>query len=204
MSGAGREITEGVTALISTAILLYVGWWLHDKSHASAWRQFIEQRLAGALSSGTIWALASLSFLAVYREVFETVLFYEALWVQAGDAGHGGVIGGFGAAAAALALIAWLVFRYGVRLPIGLFFGVSSAFLALLAVVFAGQGIGALQEAGAISATLIEAPRVPMLGIFPTVQSLGAQGFVLAVVLAVFAWSRLPGHSDPRAQDRQS
>jgi high-affinity iron transporter len=191
VSGAGREMTEGITALISTVILLYVGWWLHDKSHAQAWQAFISQRLAGALSRGTIWALASLSFLAVYREVFETVLFYEALWVQAGDTGHSAVIGGFGAALAVLAVVAWLIFRYGIRLPIGLFFGVSSAFLAVLAVIFAGQGIGALQEAGAVDATLIDFPRIPSLGVFPTVQSLLGQALVCAAILGVFAWSRL-------------
>jgi high-affinity iron transporter len=190
VSGAGREMTEGITALFSAAILLYVGWWLHDKSHAQAWKQFISDKLAGALSSGTIWALASLSFLAVYREVFESVLFYEALWAQTDAAGHGSILGGMLAGAATLALIAWLIFRYGVRLPIGVFFGVSSAFLAVLAMVFAGQGIGALQEAGAVNATLIDFPRIPSLGIFPTVQSLLAQLAVFAAIVAVLAWSR--------------
>lgn len=190
VSGAGREMTEGITALASTVILLYVGYWLHDKSHSSAWKQFIETRLSGALSGGTIWALASLSFLAVYREVFETVLFYQALWVQAGPDAHHAVIGGFIAAVAALALVAWLIFRYGVRLPIGLFFSVSSVFLALLAVVFVGQGIAALQEAGVIDATLVGIPSVPVLGIFPTVQTLAAQIAVALVVVAVLAWSR--------------
>ncbi len=194
MSGAGRELTEGITALVSTVILLYVGYWLHDKSHSRAWKHFIASKLSGALSSGTIWALASLSFLAVYREVFETVLFYQALWVQAGPSSHA-VVGGFVAAAVALGVIAWVIFRYGVRLPIGLFFTVSSVFLALLAIVFAGQGVAALQEAGVVDATLISFPRVPLLGIFPTLQSLGAQALVLAVVLSVVAWSRLSGRA---------
>jgi high-affinity iron transporter len=190
VSGAGREMTEGVTALVSAGILLYVGWWLHDKSHANAWRSFIEERLAGALSHGTIWALASLSFLAVYREVFESVLFYEALWAQAGDGAHTALLGGFVAGAAVLALTAWLIFRYGVRLPIGLFFSVSAVFLVLLAVIFAGQGVKALQEAGAVASTAIDFPSVSMLGVFPTVQSLAAQGCVLLVVLVVLARGR--------------
>ena len=184
-SGAGREMTEGVTALFATVILLYVGWWLHDKSHARAWNQFIRERLAGALSRGTIWALASLSFLAIYREVFETVLFYEALWAQSAENAAPGVLSGFAAGAIVLSVVAWLVFHYGVRLPIGLFFGVSSAFLAVLAIVFAGQGVGALQAAGVIEATLINFPRIPSLGIFPTIQSLLAQVVVVAAILTV-------------------
>lgn len=191
ISGAGREMTEGVTALIATAILIYVGIWLHGKSYAWAWKSFIEQRLAGALSRGTVWALAGLSFLAVYREAFETVLFYQALWVQAGDGGHGSILVGLVLAAAGLALVAWLIFHYGVRLPIGLFFTASSTLLALLAVIFAGQGITALQEAGAVDATLIEFPRVPVLGIFPTAQSLTAQALVFAALLAGFAWTHI-------------
>ena len=199
VSGAGREITEGVTALLSTVMLLYVGYWLHDKSHARAWTLFIKEKLASALSSGTVWTLAGLSFLAVYREMFETVLFYQALWVQAGDGAHASVIVGLIAAAAVLAVIAWLILRYGVRLPIGLFFKVSAVFLALLAVAFAGQGVAALQEAGVIDATLINFTRIPTLGIFPTVQSLATQAIVLALIAAVLAWTRHSVRMNERA-----
>jgi high-affinity iron transporter len=138
-----------------------------------------------------VWALAGLSFLAVYREAFETVLFYQALWVQAGEGGRGSILVGLVLAAAALALVAWLIFHYGVRLPIGLFFTASSTLLAVLAVIFVGQGIAALQEAGAIDATMIEFLRVPVLGIFPTAQSLAAQALVFAALLAGFAWTHI-------------
>src|SRR5262249_40526416 len=70
ISGANREVTEGVTALIAAAMLLYVGFWLHDKAHANAWQKFISAHVGGALSKGTVWTLASISFLAVYREMF--------------------------------------------------------------------------------------------------------------------------------------
>ena len=81
-SGASREITEGVTGLVAAAMLLYVGYWLHDKSHAQAWQRYLMGR-AQALGTGAAWGLALTAFLAVYREVFETVLFYQALWTQA-------------------------------------------------------------------------------------------------------------------------
>ena len=79
LSGADREITEGVTALLAAAMLLYVGFWMHRHAHAARWKAFIETRVASALSGRTMWALGSISFLAVYREAFETVLFYQAL-----------------------------------------------------------------------------------------------------------------------------
>ena len=189
ISGATRELTEGVTALLAAAILLYVGFWLHGKSYAQAWKAFIEQHLKDALQHGTLWALAGLSFLAVYREAFETVLFYQALWQQAGAGAHGSVLIGFLSGAAALAVIAWLILRYSVRLPIGLFFSACSMLMALLAVVFAGHGVKALQEAGVIRADPVSFATVQALGIYPSVQTLTAQFVALAIVIAGFFYA---------------
>ena len=111
ISGANRELTEGITALIATAMLLYVGYWLHGKSQAQAWKAFIRESVGGALENKTLWAMTGVSFIAVYREVFEVVLFYEALWVQAGDAGHSAVLAGVGAAALLLAATGWGIFK---------------------------------------------------------------------------------------------
>jgi high-affinity iron transporter len=191
ISGAGRELTEGITALIAAAVLLYVGFWLHSKAYAQAWQRYVRERLHGALTRGTLWALATVSFLAVYREVFEVVLFYQALWTQAGAGGGVAVIGGFLAAVVALAIISWLVFRYGVRLPLGPFFAASSILMALLAVIFVGKGIAALQEAGRLTIDAVAFPRIPTLGIYPTSQSLSAQAVVLVLVLVGFGWGYL-------------
>lgn len=72
-SGASREITEGVAALVAMAVLFYVGFWMHSKTNAIQWKRFIDGSVQKALSSGTLWGLAGLSFIAVYREVFETI-----------------------------------------------------------------------------------------------------------------------------------
>lgn len=200
ISGAGRELTEGITALIAAAVLLYVGFWLHSKAYAQAWQRYVREKLDGALSRGTLWALASISFLAVYREVFEVVLFYQALWTQAGTQGGPAVIGGFFAAVAALAVVSWLIFRYGIRLPLGVFFAVSSALMALLAVVFVGKGVAALQEAGRVTIDVVSFPRVPALGMYPTEQSLLAQLVVLTIVVLGFAW----GYRSARRQAQVS
>ena len=102
MSGATREVTEGVSALVAAAILLYVGFWMHGKSQSRQWQAYLDRRLEGALAGRTLWALAFVSFLAVYREAFETVLFYEALAVQAGPRGGVPLLAGLAAAAGAL------------------------------------------------------------------------------------------------------
>jgi high-affinity iron transporter len=190
ISGASREVTEGVTALISAAMLLYVGFWLHDKSHAQGWQKFISTQVGGALTSGTVWTLATISFLAVYREIFETVLFYEALASQAGPEGHGALVAGVASGALALAVTTWALLRWSAKLPLGAFFAGSALLLAVLAVVFTGQGIAALQEASWVNANALGSVRVPMLGIFPTTQSLGAQAVVAALILFVVWWSK--------------
>jgi high-affinity iron transporter len=190
ISGAKRELTEGFTALFAAAMLLYVGYWLHGKSYAKAWARFIREQVGQALARRTLLAMAAVSFLAVYREMFEIVLFYQALWVQAGEDAHGAVLGGMAAALAALAIIGFAIFKYSLRLPIGLFFGATSALLALLALVFAGHGVAALQEAGVIGATPLGFDSVPLLGIYPTGESLGLQAAVLALIVISFLLAR--------------
>jgi high-affinity iron transporter len=190
ISGTNRELLEGITALVASAMLVYVGYWLHSKSSARAWQGFIKERVGAALADRTLWAMTLVAFLAVYREMFETVLFYQALWVQAGDAGRGAFLGGAGAAVAALAGIGWGISRYSVRLPLAPFFAATSILLCTLAVVLAGKGVAALQEAGAIPVDLVDIPAVPWLGIFPTWQTLGAQAMVAAAIVVGFLLTR--------------
>lgn len=189
ISGATRELTAGITALLAAAILLYVGFWLHGKSYAHAWKAFIDQHLGAALQGGTLWALAGVSFLAVYREAFETVLFYQALWQQVGTGSHGSVVVGLLCGITALVMLAWAILRYGIRLPIGPFFAVCSVLMAALAVVFTGHGVKALQEAGLIAAVPFTDFNLPALGIYATLESMLAQLFVLLSVIAAFVWS---------------
>lgn len=190
ISGANRELTEGVTALLAAAMLLYVGWWLHSRSNAQAWNRFIREQVNSALDKRTLWAMAGISFLAVYRELFEVILFYETLWAQAGAGGHGPVLWGIGAAAVLLVLIGGAILRYSVRLPIGPFFAVTSGLLALMAVVFVGNGVAALQEAGVLDAAAVRFVAVPLLGIHPTAQGLGLQALTLLLIALGFWLNR--------------
>jgi high-affinity iron transporter len=189
ISGAAREMTEGVTALVAAAILLYVGFWMHEKAYADRWRTFLHTQLQEALSARTMWALALVSFLAVYREAFETVLFYQALWVQIAPA-YAPMLGGLMSAAVALAILGWLIFRGSIRLPLSLFFGATSLLLALLAVVFVGKGIAALQEAGILPINPVNIPSIPSLGLYPNLQGLMLQVLVVVVIASMFAYTR--------------
>ena len=190
ITGASRELTEGVSALLASAMLLYVGAWLHKRSHAQAWQSFIREQVTSALERRTLWAMAGIAFLAVYRELFEVILFYQALWAQAGPGGQQAVIGGMLAGAALLVVLAWVILRFGVRLPIGPFFAATSGLLVVMAVVFVGHGIAALQEAGVMGATPAGAISLPLLGIHPTAQGLLAQGVLVAAIALTWAAGR--------------
>ncbi|MBA2964483.1 MULTISPECIES: cytochrome c/FTR1 family iron permease [Ramlibacter] len=190
VSGASRELTEGFSALLAAGMLLYVGLWLHNRSHAQAWQTFIRDQVAGALAKRTLWAMASISFLAVYRELFEIILFYETLLAQAGEARRPHVLGGIGASLVLLALFGGLILKYSVRLPIGLFFAATSWLLVLMAVIFVGHGIAALQEAGLLTSTPIDFVAVPLLGVHPNLQGLAAQGAMLALTVCALLMGR--------------
>lgn len=183
ISGANRELTEGITALFAASMLLYVGYWLHGRTQAQAWSAFLRDTVGQALDRKTLWAMVGVSFLAVYREIFEVVLFYEALWMQAGEPGRGALWAGVALAALLLAVAGWGIFRYSIRLPLAPFFAAMSLLLALLAVVFAGQGIAALQEAGIVEASHLPFVTVHMLGIHPTMETLGAQLVCVALIV---------------------
>lgn len=189
ISGATREVTEGFTALFAAVILFYVGFWMHRNANAERWNQYLQDKVEQALSRRTLWTLALVSFLAVYREVFETVLFYQALWAQASAGAHRAIWAGGFAAAALLLVITWIVARFGMRLPLRQFFSVSALLLIALALIFTGKGIAALQEAGQLPHDSIAGPTITWLGIYPNVQGLAVQGGLLLVALALL-WSQ--------------
>lgn len=184
ISGASREVTEGLSSLFAAVVLLAVGLWMHQKSSAGRWQAYLKEKMSSAMSRSSAWALFGLSFIAVYREVFETVLFFSALAV---DGHEGALLGGLACGVAALAVIAWLLLRTSARMPIGKFFAVSSIAVAVIAVILAGKGMSGLQEAGWVSANPIPWPHVQVLGIYPTAETAIAQVVVLLIALAGFS-----------------
>jgi high-affinity iron transporter len=196
-TGTGqREAFEGFTMLAATAVLFYVSYWLLSKIAADKWNAFLKSKMQTALSSGSALALASVAFLAVYREGMETILFYKALLASGGVGGAGAVVGGIAIGSVALVGVYVAVMRLGLRLPMKPFFAVTGALLYYMAFVFAGKGIAELQEGRIVGTTVIPALqwlRVPVLGIYPTVQSLALQGvLVVCAALAVIVMLR-PG-----------
>ena len=176
--------------VLATAVLFYVSYWLLSKMEVVKWNHFVKSKVQDALDSGSALALASAAFLAVYREGFETVLFYKALFVAGSGGGAMPVLAGILAGSVVLVAVYIGINRFGVRLPLKPFFAFTSAFLYYMAFVFAGKGIAELQEGGIIGTTILPwAPRIPPLGIYPTAESLGAQGLLLLLALVALGWN---------------
>jgi high-affinity iron transporter len=187
-----REAIEGGTMLLAAAVLFYVSYWLLSKIEAAKWTAFVRGKMQSALSSGSGTALTAVAFLAVYREGFETILFYKALFTSAGASGVP-VVGGIAAGVVGLVAVYVLINQLGLRVAMKPFFAVTGAMLYYMAFVFAGKGVAELQGARIVPLTVLEgAPRIPFLGIYPTVESLVVQGLLLALALVAAAWALRP------------
>ena len=201
ISGAGREALEGITMLMATGVLFYVSYWLISRAQVVKWQRYIKSMVEGSLTRGNIYALAFASFLAVFREGAETVLFYQALYSSA-DGGLSYIAGGFGVGALLLGGL-FLAMRYwSVRIPIGPFFALTSALLYYLAFVFAGKGVLELQEAGWLSVTPVGwMPTIDVLGIYPTLEGILLQSILLlALVVALIHTLLLRPYLERRAR----
>jgi len=180
ISGASREVMEGIAAMVAAVMLFYVGIWMHSKTNAEHWQAYIQKHINSQLEAGTLWGLAVLSFIAVYREVFETVLFYQSLVTQASTTQYSFVISGFLFGVAVLSILAWGMFRYSVKLPIARFFSTTTYLLLVLSFILMGKAISALQEAAIIGITPLPINvEVTWFGIGSTWQGITAQVTIL-------------------------
>ncbi len=192
-SGASRELLEGFTMLIAVVMLFSMSYWLLSKVEAKHWKAYLEGKLSHSLSKGSMVGLWATSFLAVYREGAETVLFYFALMGDSTDmSGHLSILAGF-LIGCVILLIAYFVMRYSVvKLPLKPFFMFTGSFMYLMAFVFAGKGVLELIEGKLFEPTLISGmPEISWLGIYPYVETLIPQVILLvAAVIALWVMKR--------------
>ena len=202
LGGASRELVEGITALVAVGVLLYVSHWLFQKTYIHDWKAYLRDHLGGAISRGSGFAMMGLAFAAVYREGFETVLFYQALLM---DAGGRAVLSGFVPGMLVIAAVGWAIIRAGMKLPLKRVFAVTNSVLLYLAFVFLGKGIYNLQESGAFAAHPIPwLPSHPLLqqvfGFYPLMETLLAQlGLALLLTAALVVYRRQLRRRQPAA-----
>ncbi len=188
-----RELLEAGTAFLAVGVLFYVSFWLISRLEHRRWMEFLKAKVWAAASTGSTLALAGVGFTAVYREGFETVLFYQALLGFARGL-EGWIWLGTGVAAATLAGVGMAMFRAGRRIPVRKVLGTAVVMVMVLSVAFLGNAVRDLQEAAVIPVTLIPGlPRLPIFlaeltGYHPTVQTVVAQAVFAAVYLVGAAW----------------
>jgi len=198
LAPVNRELMEAITALLAVVVLVVVSFWLVARIDQRRRMEFMRARVASAIAAGSAGAFAALGFTAVYREGFETVLFYQALLLFAQGLELWIALGAV-VAAAALGAVAYAILRLGRTLPLKPMLLAGASILLLLSVAFVGNAVRSLQGADIVSATPVHAgwARLPVFvaeltGIHPTRESLLVQGILLAIfvlgALWTFAW----------------
>jgi high-affinity iron transporter len=185
------DTLEGIFQLLAVATLFYVSSWITSKSQAKQWKNFISAQVEAAQRSrGPSLALGLTAFLAVMREGAETIVFFQALTAGATEtAERHAIFIGIVAGSLALAVAFIGLRKITFMIPIGPVFTATSILLYALAVIFAGQGIASFQESGVVGATFVShVPTIPLLGLYPTVQTLIAQGILLILAMAAAVW----------------
>ncbi|GAV23236.1 FTR1 family iron permease [Carboxydothermus pertinax] len=182
LSAAGKILPpaalEGFSSILAAILLFYVSFWLISKANTQKWEQFIKDTASQALLRKSYWSFFWVAFLAVFREGFETVLFYTALYHQVSPAGFwtgllSGVLG--------LAVLVYAIIKLGVKVPIRPFFLATGILLYYLTVKFAGYGIHELAEIGWISETKLGDFSISFISFYPTLENLIIQGILLII-----------------------
>ena len=189
ISAAKQELLEGWIMLVAVVVLFWVSYWLIMKIETQKWNRYITKKMTQALTTGNVFALGMVAFFAVYREGFETVLFYKALYLYAGNV-NSGIIPGFVAGCSFLVFIFYLINKVGIRIPLKWFFGATSVLLYFMAFTFMGKGLHELQMGEALSLTPANfSPEISWLGMYPTWETLIGQSLLLIIFLGGLFYS---------------
>ncbi len=189
----GREVLEAITALLAVVVLFYVSFWLIARLEQRRWLEFLKARIWTAVSAGSAVSLVLIGFTSVYREGFESVLFYQALNTFGEGLGLY-IAAGAAAGAAVLAVLATMIFKFGRKLPIKVFLTTAVCFVMATSVAFLGNAISALQVADVIGFTRLESwPHLPIFlaqatGYSPTQETIIAQALLASVYIAGAIW----------------
>ncbi|HZE66855.1 MAG TPA: FTR1 family protein [Sporichthyaceae bacterium] len=185
----GRELLEAITALLAVVVLFWVSFWLIARMEQKRWLEFLRARVWTAASAGSATALMLVGFTALYREGFETALFYQAL--SSFGAGLGWyIVAGVVTGALCLTVVAWFVFKLGRRIPVKVFLSTAVILLMATSVAFLGNAVRNLQQADVIGLHRWNSwPNAPIfvsqsVGYWPSRETILAQAVLTAIYAA--------------------
>jgi high-affinity iron transporter len=189
LSGASRELIEAIAGISAVAVLFWVSFWVLNKIETKKWIEFVKSKVWKATTTGSVMVFVLLSFFTVYREGFETVLFYQAMLSYAKHM-ELFVILGLIIGLAVIIGVAFIVRKLGKKLPLRVLFGLTMGIGAYMSITFLGNAIREFQEVGYITTTHLFGiiPRLDvnlatMTGIHPTLETIIAQLILLSVYL---------------------
>jgi high-affinity iron transporter len=190
ISGANRELIEAIASLSAVAVLFWVSFWVLNKIETKKWIEFVKAKIWKATTTGSLLVFVMLSFFTVYREGFETVLFYQAL-LSFAKYMEWYVVAGLISGLALILGMAYIMRKVGKKLPLRLLFGVTMGVGAYMSIAFMGNAVRSLQEIGYVPTTPLFGiiPRLDinvaeMTGIHPTLETFIAQVILLGIYLA--------------------
>ncbi len=190
LSGASRELIEAIAGISAVAVLFWVSFWVLNKIETKKWIEFVKSKVWKATTTGSVMVFVLLSFFTVYREGFETVLFYQAMLSYAKHM-ELFVILGMIIGLTVIIGVAFIVRKLGKKLPLRVLFALTMGIGAYMSITFLGNAIREFQEVGYITTTHLFGiiPRLDvnlatMTGIHPTLETVVAQLCLLSVYLA--------------------
>lgn len=183
-----RELMEGYVGLIAAAMMIGVGIWLHSKSSVVSWNRYISKQMGNAISSGSIFAMAMISFLSVFREGAETLVFYAGIAPKMETSQF---ILGIVVALLILAVLAVVLFKASGKIPIHKFFAVATILIYVLAFKIIGVSLHTLQLTDNLSTTIVDGlPVISLMGFYPTVETIIGQSILLVLVATTMLYKK--------------
>ncbi len=191
LSGRAEELFEGLAALTATAVLTYMIFWM--ARNARRIKGELQERVEVSISRGQLFGIATLAFIAVFREGVETVLFLGTLALQ----DPAGLLTGLGLGLAAVIVLTLLAYKGIYRLSMRIFFQWTSVLLLIFAAGLLAYGVHELNEAGIIPAIIehlwdINPPQNPD-GSYPLLHENGAIG---SIFKSLFGYNGNPSLSE--------
>ena len=183
-AGASREKLEGFVGIAAVLMMLMVGAWLHSKSSIQSWNAYIKKHMGKALSTGSLISLFGLSFLAVFREGAETIVFYAGILPKISTQAF---LSGIAAAIVLLLALAWIMAKTSVTLPVAKMFRILTWLIYALGFKILGISLHALQLTGIVPMTPLPSTWLESnaLGIYPTVETLAAQALYIGLIVVI-------------------
>lgn len=186
--GKSREMLEGVIGVVAVVLMIGVGAWLHSKSSVKNWNAFIKRHMGDVLTTGSFVSLFGLAFLSVFREGAETLIFYMGILPNISMANF---LLGIGMALAVLAVVAFVMLKTSVKLPIPTLFKVLTWVIYFLGFKILGMSLYRLQLTGYLSRDMLPSlPALEWVGFYPTVQTIFAQVLYVLVIVALIGWTK--------------